>query len=116
MLKKNSGRCQNQELALDLSCSDPKNGQSSCETVGILNVRLDGLAVDLLSLPAARCTLHSQINKAPLFTFTFNLILIFHKSKPALQPTCDVSAHFEPGLFRPVDQPTSRLLQEPQCS
>ena len=54
VLKKNSGRCQNQELALDLSCSDQKNGHSS-ETVGILNVRLDGLAVDLLSLPAARC-------------------------------------------------------------
>ena len=32
ILKKNSGKCLNQELALDLSCSDHKNGHSS-ETV-----------------------------------------------------------------------------------
>ena len=126
MLKKNSGRCQNQELALDLSCSDQKNGHSS-ETVGILNVRLDGLAVDLLSLPAARCltNLQSQIFTISIFARFAFLSLYFKKDngfsnwmnqKPPLQPTCDVSAHFEPGLFRAIDESASRLLQEPQCS
>ena len=42
-----------QELALDLTCSDHKTGHSG-ETVGVLTVRLDGLVVDLQSLPAAR--------------------------------------------------------------
>jgi len=65
VLKKNGGRCQNQELALDLTCSDHKNGHSS-DTVGILNVRLDGLVVDLLSLPAASPPVMSVLTSSPV--------------------------------------------------
>ena len=64
VLKKNGGRCQNQELALDLTCSDHKNGHSA-DTVGSLNVRLDGLCVDLSSLPAASPPVLSVLQASP---------------------------------------------------
>jgi len=51
LLKKHCGRCENQELALDLKSSDAK---SSAEVnIGSLHIKLDGVNIDLRQLPVS---------------------------------------------------------------
>jgi len=51
VLKKNCGRCQNTELALDLVSCEARGGHEA--TVGSLHIKLDGISVDLLQFPAS---------------------------------------------------------------
>ena len=53
LLKKNCGRCQNTELALDLTCSEGKNGVSQEVAVGSLHIKIDGINVDLRHFPSS---------------------------------------------------------------
>ena len=66
LLKKHCGRCQNQELALDLKSSDNKNGNSTEVNIGSLYIKLDGLNVDLRQVPAASPPVMSVLNSSPI--------------------------------------------------
>ena len=43
VLRKNCGRCQNTELALDLVSNESKSGSGQGVTVGSLHLKLDGI-------------------------------------------------------------------------
>merc|ERR550519_2126830 len=66
LLKKHCGRCQNQELALDLKSSDNKNGNSTEVNIGSLYIKLDGLNIDLRQVPAASPPVMSVLNSSPI--------------------------------------------------